>query len=232
MRRCRRGRRERGRGWSVNGSVFRFRHCFRNGTLALREKPRTMLRGIAPRTALLGRLAQRRIQRCAGSAPVAQAGAVVRLISGQEGGEGAAAAVRGWVRTARRQKQVSFVEVNDGSCMENIQVVVDGALEAGIGAGTAVEAAGVLKTGPRGGSLELHATDLRVLGSCDARAYPLAKKVRETAFARRCHFSRCCPARSATRSNSSASFCTSARAPTPSEPLRECGAQRRLPSTT
>ena len=33
--------------------------------------------------------------------------------------------VRGWVRTKRDTKTVCFFEVNDGSCLKNIQVIVD-----------------------------------------------------------------------------------------------------------
>ena len=33
--------------------------------------------------------------------------------------------VRGWVRTRRDAKGFSFLEINDGSCLANIQVIVD-----------------------------------------------------------------------------------------------------------
>ncbi|MGB9603717.1 MAG: OB-fold nucleic acid binding domain-containing protein [Limisphaerales bacterium] len=35
------------------------------------------------------------------------------------------ALVRGWVRTRRDSKGFSFLEVNDGSCLTNLQVVVE-----------------------------------------------------------------------------------------------------------
>ena len=36
--------------------------------------------------------------------------------------------VKGWIRTKRDLKDFSFLEVNDGSCLKNIQIVVDSTL--------------------------------------------------------------------------------------------------------
>ena len=58
--------------------------------------------------------------------------------------------VRGWIRTARHSKQVSFLEVSDGSCFSGLQVVVDPALPnfetelRALGTGCAVIATGEL----------------------------------------------------------------------------------------
>lgn len=41
---------------------------------------------------------------------------------------GQVVSVNGWVKTVRRQKRVSFLELNDGSCLQNLQVVSDNAL--------------------------------------------------------------------------------------------------------
>ena len=38
-------------------------------------------------------------------------------------------ALAGWVRTRRDAKDFSFMEINDGSCLANIQVVVDAGLD-------------------------------------------------------------------------------------------------------
>ena len=35
------------------------------------------------------------------------------------------ALIQGWIRTLRESKKFSFVELNDGSCLANIQVIVD-----------------------------------------------------------------------------------------------------------
>ena len=87
----------------------------------------------------------------------------VRSILAREaaGGE---VVVRGWVRTARHSKGVSFLEISDGSCFAGIQVVVDSSLEScasevrGIGTGCAVRARGVLVESPgKGQRFEIRA---------------------------------------------------------------------------
>ncbi|MBW2298561.1 MAG: asparagine--tRNA ligase, partial [Deltaproteobacteria bacterium] len=37
--------------------------------------------------------------------------------------------VKGWVRTRRDSKTFSFIEINDGSCLKNIQVIADNTLD-------------------------------------------------------------------------------------------------------
>ncbi len=37
--------------------------------------------------------------------------------------------VQGWVRTRRDSKEFSFIELNDGSCLANIQIIVDASLD-------------------------------------------------------------------------------------------------------
>ena len=37
--------------------------------------------------------------------------------------------VKGWVRTKRDSKDFSFIEVNDGSCLKNIQIIVDNTID-------------------------------------------------------------------------------------------------------
>ena len=56
--------------------------------------------------------------------------------------------VRGWLRTARHAKQMSFLEVNDGSCMSGLQVVAEPGCAGyedevrSLGTGSAIEAVG------------------------------------------------------------------------------------------
>ena len=55
--------------------------------------------------------------------------------------------VKGWVRTKRDSKQFSFLEINDGSCMANIQVIADVGIPGSedlprMGTGAAVEVVG------------------------------------------------------------------------------------------
>ncbi len=77
---------------------------------------------------------------------------------------GGAATVRGWIRTARHSKGVSFLEIADGSCFAGIQVVVDPALDnyetelRSLCTGCAVAAGGELVDSPgKGQRFELRA---------------------------------------------------------------------------
>ncbi len=98
--------------------------------------------------------------------------------------------VKGWVRTKRGNKNVAFIALNDGSCMRNIQVVVDlqkiseeslkpittgaclrvdGRLVASLGAGQGVE---------------VQAEKIEVYGTADPESYPLQKKGHSLEFLR------------------------------------------------
>ncbi len=97
-----------------------------------------------------------------------------------EGIPGAAVDVNGWVRTVRRSKQIWFVELNDGSCMESLQLVLAGDLAAGLsedlGTGACVKASGSLQESPaQGQKLELMVAQLKIVGAVDGE-YPLQKK--------------------------------------------------------
>ncbi|MGE5258970.1 MAG: OB-fold nucleic acid binding domain-containing protein, partial [Hyphomicrobiales bacterium] len=64
--------------------------------------------------------------------------------------------VSGWVRTRRDSKGFSFLEVNDGSCLKNLQVIVDEAVPAfsqlkDVATGAAVEIEGALVESPGAG---------------------------------------------------------------------------------
>lgn len=91
--------------------------------------------------------------------------------------------IKGWVRTVRNQKTFSFVEVNDGSTLSNLQVVAtpdlpkyDSLMEQ-LTTGVSVTIIGTLVESPgKGQSFELHATQIEIIGKCDAEAYPLQKK--------------------------------------------------------
>ncbi|WIA31797.1 hypothetical protein OEZ86_002666 [Tetradesmus obliquus] len=100
--------------------------------------------------------------------------------------------VRGWLRTVRAQKQFAFMQVNDGSTMSGIQVVVEpGAegwelLEGGqLATGAAVCASGQLVASPGAKqAVELKADRLVLVGGCDAESYPLQKKRHTLEFLR------------------------------------------------
>jgi len=97
--------------------------------------------------------------------------------------------VSGWVRTRRDAKDFSFVELNDGSCFKNLQVVVDAAVpgaellkDALTGSSVSVE--GQLVPSPaKGQKWELKATAFRLLGRAD-ETFPLQKKGHTVEFLR------------------------------------------------
>jgi len=90
--------------------------------------------------------------------------------------------IKGWVRTRRDAKGFSFLEVNDGSCLKNLQVIVDEKVPAfsdlkDITTGAAVAVTGNLVASPgKGQKWELQATDVQLVGRADAEDYPLQKK--------------------------------------------------------
>ena len=95
---------------------------------------------------------------------------------------GATINVRGWVRSRRGNKQVSFIALNDGSTIKNIQIVVD--LEKfdeerlkPVTTGSCISATGVLvESQGAGQAVEIQLTDLEVYGTADPEKYPLQKK--------------------------------------------------------
>jgi asparaginyl-tRNA synthetase len=92
--------------------------------------------------------------------------------------------LRGWVRTRRDSKAgFSFIEVNDGSCLGNIQVIADGKLEnyetdvKGLTVGASLKVEGlVVASGGKGQATEVQATRVVAVGGADAETYPLQKK--------------------------------------------------------
>lgn len=97
--------------------------------------------------------------------------------------------VKGWVRTRRDSKQVTFVAINDGSSIKNIQVVVDvDKFEAEelkrISTGACVSIIGALVESQGGGQrVEIQAKEIEILGDCD-NSYPLQKKGHSWEFLR------------------------------------------------
>jgi asparaginyl-tRNA synthetase len=97
--------------------------------------------------------------------------------------------VQGWVRTARHSKEVSFLELNDGSSFAGIQVVASTELAnleeiRGIGTGCAIRATGALADSPgKGQKFEIQATTIELVGDV-ADDYPLQKKRHSFEFLR------------------------------------------------
>ncbi len=99
-------------------------------------------------------------------------------------------AVCGWVRTRRDAKGFSFLEINDGSCLANLQCIVDSGSPASAslgkaGTGAAVSLRGDLVESPgKGQRWELRARALTVFGTADQETYPLQKKRHSDEFLR------------------------------------------------
>ncbi|MFP4703463.1 MAG: asparagine--tRNA ligase [Spirochaetaceae bacterium] len=91
--------------------------------------------------------------------------------------------LHGWVRTKRDTKNVVFFELNDGSCLSNVQII----FERGPGSpeeeldraqtGASVRVTGTIEPSPgREQSVEVHGSELTVVGEAPADNYPLQKK--------------------------------------------------------
>jgi asparaginyl-tRNA synthetase len=91
--------------------------------------------------------------------------------------------VAGWVRTRRDSKAgFSFIELNDGSCQGNLQVVAPTSLPnydseiVRLHPGASVKVTGTLVASEgKGQAVDLKATEVKVLGFCDPMEYPLGK---------------------------------------------------------
>ena len=112
---------------------------------------------------------------------------IVTLLDGEASRE--RVLIKGWVRTRRDSKDFSFFEINDGSCLRNIQVIVEAeignyseAKDLGTGAAIAVE--GKLVASPGSGQQwEIQADRITVIGTCP-EDYPLQKKRHSDEFLR------------------------------------------------
>lgn len=97
---------------------------------------------------------------------------------------GMTACLQGWVRTRRDSKGgFSFIEINDGSCFGNIQIVADADLAnyeteiKRLTAGCSVSVSGQIKaSGGKGQATEMQAAEVTVHGWADPDEYPLQKK--------------------------------------------------------
>lgn len=107
------------------------------------------------------------------------------------GQPGEAVTVQGWVRTKRELKEFTFVEVNDGSCLANLQVVLNRdltdytAILRQLNTGASVAVAGEIVSSPaKGQRIELKADTVQVYGEADPQTYVLQKKRHSFEFLR------------------------------------------------
>jgi asparaginyl-tRNA synthetase len=97
--------------------------------------------------------------------------------------------VRGWVRTRRDSKDFSFIELNDGSCLRNLQIIAKNTLPnyaavQRLSTGASIRASGALVASQgKGQKWELVADKIEVVGTVDD-SYPLQKKVHTPEFLR------------------------------------------------
>jgi asparaginyl-tRNA synthetase len=108
----------------------------------------------------------------------------------QSGQPGTAVTIQGWVRTKREQKAFTFINVNDGSTMNGLQVVADAdtadydAVIKRLNTGASLRVMGTLVESPaKGQRVELKAQTIEVFGEADD-TYPLQKKRHSFEFLR------------------------------------------------
>ena len=92
--------------------------------------------------------------------------------------------VNGWIRNHRKQKEFGFIDFNDGTFFENLQIVYDNSLKnfddiQKLHIGSAITAKGVLVKSEGKQDFELKASDIILLGDCPDD-YPLQSKGRPT----------------------------------------------------
>lgn len=95
----------------------------------------------------------------------------------------------GWVRTRRDSKEFSFIEINDGSCLQGIQVIVDAGIPGSeniskMATGASVSVIGELVPSPgKGQNWEVRATEVELVGEVP-EDFPLQKKGHSQEFLR------------------------------------------------
>ncbi|HLF33287.1 MAG TPA: asparagine--tRNA ligase [Cyclobacteriaceae bacterium] len=98
--------------------------------------------------------------------------------------------VKGWVRTKRESKNVVFININDGSCMQNLQIVVNPGsfpddLLKRVTTGACISVTGdLVPSSGSGQAFELIAATLNILGECDPEIFPLQPKKHSLEFLR------------------------------------------------
>ena len=98
--------------------------------------------------------------------------------------------IKGWIRTHRQSSNTSFITLNDGSTIKNIQIVLnveqfDGELLKKATTGCAISVIGILDESKGGKQdVEVLAEEIEILGESDAKTYPLQPKRHSLEFLR------------------------------------------------
>lgn len=113
---------------------------------------------------------------------------IKELFSEQMTQVGQTVTVRGWIRNHRKQKNMGFIELYDGSCFKSLQLVyttqkdTDGKLKA-LHNGACIEATGLVQQGFQREMIELDVTNVTLLGDCP-EDYPMQPKRHSIEFLR------------------------------------------------
>jgi len=113
----------------------------------------------------------------------------IKTILSSSGTSAGTILVKGWVRTRRDSKTFSFIELNDGSCLGNVQVIADGSLDnyeqiKKLSTGSSVAVTGTVHESPgKGQKWEIHATAIEIF-QIAPDDYPLQKKRHTDEFLR------------------------------------------------
>lgn len=99
--------------------------------------------------------------------------------------------LKGWVRSVRDQKEFAFAMINDGSTLAGLQVIIENSLPnfnetiKQMTTGSSVAITGTVVQSPgTGQAVELKASEVEIIGACDAETYPLQKKRHTLEFLR------------------------------------------------
>jgi asparaginyl-tRNA synthetase len=98
--------------------------------------------------------------------------------------------VKGWVRTIRGNKYVTFIHLNDGSTIHNLQIVADirkfgDEFFKPVTTGACIHVTGtVVESQGKGQSVEIQADSIEIYGTADPETYPLQKKGHSLEFLR------------------------------------------------
>ncbi len=111
----------------------------------------------------------------------------IRLITSNENFIDKSVTVCGWVRTSRDSKNMAFIELNDGTTLKHLQIVIDKNLFENIDneifkLGAAINVFGKVVRARQGG-VEIEAKEISLIGKCEAD-YPLQKKRHTLEFLR------------------------------------------------
>ena len=111
------------------------------------------------------------------------------ILSDGKAYEGKAVNVAGWVRTARDSKNMAFLNINDGTSLKHLQIVIDKSkfgedeLSRAAKNGASVSVDGTVVKAMKEGEFEINADKIELLGNCP-QDYPLQKKYHSMEFLR------------------------------------------------